>query len=60
MIGTLAPDMGKARERVLSDQELVAIWKACGDDDYGKIVRLLMVDRLQAAGSGGMAWSELD
>jgi hypothetical protein len=30
-----------ARDRVLSGAELVAIWNACRDDDYGHIVRLL-------------------
>ena len=31
------------RERVLNEQELVVIWKASNDDDYGWIVRLLML-----------------
>jgi hypothetical protein len=30
-----------ARDRVLSDEELRAIWKACPDDDYGAILKLL-------------------
>ncbi len=33
----------KSRARVLSAAELVAIWKACRDDDYGHILRLLML-----------------
>src|SRR5262249_38541244 len=33
----------KSRERVLSDDELRTIWNACGDDDYGAIVKLLML-----------------
>jgi integrase len=33
----------QARERVLSDNELVIIWNACLDDDYGRIIRLLML-----------------
>jgi integrase len=33
----------KSRERVLTDDELRAIWNACGDDDYGAIVKLLML-----------------
>jgi integrase len=33
----------QARERVLSDNELVLIWNACLDDDYGRIIRLLML-----------------
>ena len=34
-IGTNRQADEKARERVLSDAELVAIWKACNADDYG-------------------------
>jgi hypothetical protein len=41
--GTNQPTEPKARDRVLSDPELAAIWKACGDDDYGRIVRLLLL-----------------
>jgi integrase len=33
----------KSRERVLTDDELRTIWNACGDDDYGAIVKLLML-----------------
>src|SRR5262249_29337983 len=33
----------KSRDRVLSDAELVAIWNACQRDDYGAIVRMLML-----------------
>src|SRR5690606_33828801 len=33
----------KSRDRVLTDDELRAIWQACGDDDFGRIVKLLML-----------------
>ena len=33
----------KARERVLQDSELLAIWNALGDDDYGDICKLLIL-----------------
>jgi hypothetical protein len=36
VVGTLKPADSQARERVLDDAELAAIWKACGDDDYGR------------------------
>jgi integrase len=49
----------KPRERVLSDLELAAIWKACGDDQYGKIVRLLICLSARRQEIGGIAWSEL-
>jgi hypothetical protein len=31
----------RSRSRVLTDEELRKVWLACGDDDYGRIVRLL-------------------
>ena len=31
------------RDRTLTDAELVAVWKACEDDSFGSIVRLLML-----------------
>ncbi len=33
----------KSRDRVLSDAELKTIWKACDDDDYGAVLKLLML-----------------
>jgi integrase len=49
-----------ARERVLSEQELVPIWRACGDDDYGCIVRLLMLTGQRRLEIGDLAWSEIN
>src|SRR5262249_10389668 len=42
VIGAATP-AAKSRERVLTDPELVAIWNACGDDDHGRLVRLLVL-----------------
>src|SRR5262249_22263381 len=39
VVGTNKPADSTPRDRVLKDEEVVAIWKASGDDDYGKIVR---------------------
>ena len=42
--GTLKSGAAKDRDRVLSDDELVAIWNASDPEtDYGRIVRLLML-----------------
>jgi integrase len=60
ILGTLKPKEGTSRERVLSDAELAAIWRACGDDDYGHIVRLLILLGSRRGEVGGMRWSELD
>jgi integrase len=60
VIGTRKPPREKPRERVLSNSELVAVWRACGDDDFGRIVRLLVLLGSRRVEVGGMAWSELD
>jgi integrase len=44
VIATNKPVDETSRERVLSDHELVEVWNACaGDDDYSRIVRLLIL-----------------
>jgi len=49
------------RDRVLTDAELVEIWKAaCQDDEPGKIIRLLILLGSRRQEVGGMRWSELD
>jgi integrase len=61
VVGTRKPDEGaQARDRVLSDIELAAVWRACPDDDYGRIVRLLILLGSRRQEIGGMRWSELD
>ena len=49
-----------ARERALSDQELAEVWRACPDNDYGKIVRLLLLSGQRKQEIGGLRWSEID
>jgi integrase len=58
--GTNEPKRGPARDRVLDDAELRSVWKACGDDDFGKVVRLLMLLGQRRNEVGGMCWSELN
>src|SRR5262245_8502075 len=60
VIGTLKPTRAASRDRVLTDAELVAVWKACGDDDHGRIVRLLILLPSRRGEIGGMRWSEID
>jgi integrase len=60
-IGTRHPDAGvKSRDRVLDDEELASIWRACCDDDFGRIVRLLVLTSCRRQEVAGMRWSELD
>jgi integrase len=60
VVGTRKPTEPGPRERVLSDPELISIWQACRDDDFGRIVRLLILLGSRRAEVGGMCWSELD
>jgi integrase len=60
VIGTNRPAEPQSRDRVLTDTELVAIWNACREDDYGHIVRLLMLSGQRRNEVGGMSWSELN
>jgi integrase len=50
------------RDRVLSDVELAEIWKAAEllDNDYGRIIRLLILLGNRRDEVGEMPWSELD
>jgi integrase len=50
----------KPRERVLSDRELTVVWRACLDDDFGRIVRLLILTGCRREEIGGLKWSEID
>jgi integrase len=59
VIGTNKFKPGEARKRVLDDAELAAVWNACADDDYGKIVRLLILTGARRDEIGGMTWDEL-
>lgn len=60
VVGTNRPTEERSRDRVLADEELARIWAACRDDDYGRIVRLLILTGQRREEVGGMAWDELD
>ena len=47
------------RDRVLSDDELRAIWNAAGDGDYGTIVKLLMLSGQRREEIGGLHRDEI-
>jgi integrase len=49
-----------ARSRVLSDSELGCIWRASGQDQYGALVKLLMLTGCRRAELGALRWGELD
>lgn len=59
VIGTNRPTQPKSRERVLTEAELAAIWRACDDDDYGRIVRLLILTGQRRDEVGGLRRDEI-
>jgi integrase len=50
----------KSRDRVLSNAELAAIWNALPDNDYGAIVRLLILTAQRASEIADLRWSEIN
>jgi integrase len=50
----------KSRERVLTDTELRAIWDACRADDFGRVVKLLILLGARRQEIGSLRWSEID
>ena len=51
---------GRARDRVLNENELVEVWRASGDDDYGSIIKLLVLTGQRRLEIGDLGWSEID
>jgi len=60
VLGTNCPPQPGSRERVLTEVELSAVWHACGADDYGRIVRLLLLTAQRRTEVGSMQWNEID
>jgi integrase len=61
VVGAFKPTRPPSRDRVLSDAELSAIWKGVGgDDEYGKVVKLLILTGCRREEIAGMRWSEFD
>jgi integrase len=58
--GSHRPKDSAARDRVLDDSELVAVWKACSDNQFGRIVRLLILLGARRQEIGGMTWDEIE
>jgi integrase len=61
VIGTNDPaSRTRSRDRVLQPDELRAIWNACRDDDFGRIVKVLMWTGARRDEIGGLRWNEID
>jgi integrase len=60
VIGTNKRDENGPRERSLSNAEVAQLWLAAGDDDYGRILKLLLLTGCRRAEIGDLKWSEID
>ena len=60
IVGAWRPKSPPSLHRVLSDAELAAIWHGVGDNDFGKIVQLLILTAARRNEVGQMRWDELD
>jgi integrase len=58
VIGT-GKEPEQTRDRVLTDPELVIIWRALADNDYGAIIKLLMLTGQRAREIAWLHWSEV-
>jgi integrase len=60
---TATNDPGKglpSRDRVLDDDEIRIVWRACGDDNFGRVVKLLLLTGCRRSEIGELRWSEID
>ncbi len=59
--GTNNPIEGKqGRDRVLTDAEIRTVWRHCPEDDFGRIVRLLLLTACRRDEIGGLRWLEVE
>src|SRR5215471_4623037 len=58
--GTAKAEEGGSRERVLTREELVKLWRSLGEDRYSDIVRLLLLTGQRRGEIGKLTWSEID
>jgi len=50
----------RSRDRVLTDTELKTIWRACAEDDYGAVLKLLVLTGQRANEIAELRWDEID
>jgi integrase len=58
--GTNTKEENGPRERALSDSEAAALWLGAAEDDFGQIVRLLMLTGCRREEIGLLRWSEIN
>ena len=60
VVGTNKRDENGPRERSLSDAETAAVWLAAQDNDYGRILKLILLTGCRRTELGDLKWSEID
>ncbi|SFT10995.1 Integrase [Methylobacterium sp. yr668] len=60
VMGTIKTAQEEKRRRVLTPDEIKSVLKACRDDDFGSIVRLLLLTGQRREEVAGLTWAELD
>jgi integrase len=58
VVASFKPQRPPSRDRVLSDSELAAIWKGVANDEYSKVIKLLILTGCRREEIAGMRWSE--
>jgi integrase len=60
-VGLKIPAEEKSRDRILTDQELRAVWQAAGQMGvYGSLVRVLILTGQRRGEIAGLTWDEID
>ena len=55
------PEYRQARSRILTDDELRALWKACGDYPvFGALLRFILLTATRRAEAGDLRWTEIN
>ena len=60
VVGTNKRDENDPRERSLSDAEAARVWLAAPDNDYGRILKLILLTGCRRTELGDLKWSEID
>jgi integrase len=60
VIGTNKRDENDPRERSLSDGEAAKVWLAAPENDYGRLVKLILLTGCRRTELGDLKWSEVD
>lgn len=60
VVGTNKNSADKPRDRILTDDEVARLWQALPDNDYGAILKLLLLTGCRRDEIGSLCWSEVD